>query len=99
MTRRQLILASLGPKQETLFHFGHENVLGTSLDLTFLARNEADAEQAEAAALAEIDRLRAVLSTARSRSISASAAASACSASASLRARKVRSSEVPRTFS
>ena len=63
MTRRQLLLASLGPKQETLFSYGHENVLGTSLDLTFLARGEADAERAEAAALAEIDRLRAVLST------------------------------------
>ena len=63
MTRRQLLLASLGPRQETLFGYGHENVLGTSLDLTFVARNEADAEQAELAALNEIDRLRAVLST------------------------------------
>ena len=63
MTRRQLLLASLGPKQETVFSYGHENVLGTSLDLSFLACNEADAERAEAAALAEIDHLRAVLST------------------------------------
>ena len=38
-------------------------MLGGSLDLTFVARSEADAELAEAAAFNEIDRLRAVLST------------------------------------
>jgi len=38
-------------------------VLGGSLDVTFVARGEADAELAEAAAFNEIDRLRAVLST------------------------------------
>jgi thiamine biosynthesis lipoprotein ApbE len=63
VTRRQLLLASLGGHRETVFAFGHENVLGTSLDLQFAADSEADAEVAEAMALAEIDRLRAVLST------------------------------------
>ena len=63
MTRRQLLLASLGGHRETVFAFGHEDVLGTSLDVQFAADSEADAEVAEAMVLAEIDRLRGVLST------------------------------------
>jgi len=43
--------------------FYHENVLGTGLELRVLAESSAVATQAEAAALAEIDRLADVLST------------------------------------
>ncbi|HUQ68774.1 MAG TPA: DUF2271 domain-containing protein, partial [Planctomycetaceae bacterium] len=43
--------------------FHHENVLGTGLELRVLAESSAAATLAEAAALAEIDRLAAVLST------------------------------------
>jgi thiamine biosynthesis lipoprotein len=50
--------ASRGP-----FVYHHENVLGTSLELKIHALNEAAADQAEAAALAEIDRLNGILST------------------------------------
>lgn len=42
--------------------FSHERVLGTSLELKFAARSGADADAAEAAALAEIDRLGKILS-------------------------------------
>ncbi len=42
--------------------FHHEHVLGTSLELRFAATQAGDAQRAEAAALAEIDRLGAVLS-------------------------------------
>ncbi len=63
MTRRQLLLASLDGHRETVFAFGHEDVLGTSLDMQFAADSAADAEVAEAMVLAEIDRLRGVLST------------------------------------
>ena len=42
--------------------FRHEHVLGTSLELKFAAATTHDAEAAEAAALAEIDRLAKILS-------------------------------------
>lgn len=45
------------------YTFHHENVLGTSLELKFLAATPEDAEKAEAAALEEIDRLTKILST------------------------------------
>jgi thiamine biosynthesis lipoprotein ApbE len=47
--------------QEFTFHRDH--VLGTSLDLTFVAPDEATAEAAELTALDEIERLRMVFST------------------------------------
>jgi thiamine biosynthesis lipoprotein len=43
--------------------FDRENVLGTSLGLTFVAPSHADAERAEAAVLAEVERLRLILSS------------------------------------
>ena len=49
--------------QKGPFVFHHENVMGTSLELRLDAATRADAERAEAAALAEIDRLSAILST------------------------------------
>jgi len=45
-----------------VYAFDHENVLGTSLGLTFIAPSNADAERAEAAALAEVERLRRIIS-------------------------------------
>jgi thiamine biosynthesis lipoprotein ApbE len=63
VTRRQLLLASLGGRGEPVFAFGHESVLGTSLDLQFAADSAADAELAEEMVLDEIERLRGVLST------------------------------------
>lgn len=45
------------------FSFHRDHVLGTSLDLTFVAPDEATAEAAEQTALAEIERLRMVFST------------------------------------
>jgi thiamine biosynthesis lipoprotein ApbE len=42
--------------------FNHEGVLGTSLELKFLAATPAEAERAETAALAEFDRLGKILS-------------------------------------
>ena len=47
---------------ETWYDFHHENVLGTSLELKFAAATAAQADTAEAAALAEIDRLAKILS-------------------------------------
>lgn len=44
------------------YDFAHENVIGTSLDLHFQASSPELAAKAEAAALAEIDRLSAILS-------------------------------------
>jgi len=46
-----------------VYAFDHENVLGTSLGLTFIAPSNADAERAEAAALAEVERLRRIISS------------------------------------
>ncbi len=45
------------------FTYHHDHVLGTSLDLTVAAATEADADAAEAAVLAEVERLRGVFST------------------------------------
>jgi thiamine biosynthesis lipoprotein ApbE len=45
------------------FAFHHENVLGTSLDLTISAADKAQASAAETAVLAEIERLRKILSS------------------------------------
>src|SRR5438105_2603451 len=45
------------------YRFQHENILGTSLDLTVIAAREADAEACETAILNEIERLRQILST------------------------------------
>ncbi|PWS29083.1 DUF2271 domain-containing protein [Pedobacter yonginense] len=49
-------------KSARTFVSNYENVLGTSLELKFKTSSEADAEQAERNALAEIDRLDQVLS-------------------------------------
>ena len=53
-------LAVAEPRAPHVFH--HENVLGTSLELKVAAATEANALQAEAAALTEIDRLAKILS-------------------------------------
>lgn len=45
------------------YHFAHDGILGTSLDLTFSATTPEAAALAEQAALAEIERLRLVLSS------------------------------------
>ncbi len=54
-------LRAAGPRALHVFH--HENVLGTSLELKVSAATEAQASAAEAAALAEIDRLAKILSS------------------------------------
>lgn len=51
------------PVADRAITFRHEGVLGTSLDMTFVTASPADARRAEAVALAEIERLRRVLST------------------------------------
>ena len=56
------LLPTTGPGRVP-YEFHHENVLGTSLTLKFYADSPADADRAEAAALAEIDRLAAILSS------------------------------------
>ena len=43
-------------RPDSLYRFNYENVLGTSLELTFSAMSEAQAHKAETAALSEIDR-------------------------------------------
>lgn len=53
---------SRAAESRALHVFHHENVLGTSLELKVSARTEAEAGAAEAAALAEIDRLAKILS-------------------------------------
>ncbi len=45
------------------FTFGRDNILGTSLDITFTAPSAGDAEKAETAVLAEIERLRRIISS------------------------------------
>ncbi|MES2123498.1 MAG: DUF2271 domain-containing protein [Gemmatimonadota bacterium] len=45
------------------FSFRHDGILGTSLDLTFVADSRAEAEEAEAVALTEIERVRRLIST------------------------------------
>ncbi|MBS1824711.1 MAG: DUF2271 domain-containing protein [Acidobacteria bacterium] len=54
--------AATTPGGPQAFVFAHENVLGTSLELKFTADTPHAAEKAEAAALAEIDRLNLILS-------------------------------------
>jgi len=56
----QLAIAAIAP---TDFSFHHEDVLGTSLDLIVRTRDAAEAERVEGAVLAEIERLRRILST------------------------------------
>lgn len=56
-------MATPKARAATQWHrFNHEHVLGTSLELKFAARSAAEAAAAEAAALAEIDRLGKILS-------------------------------------
>lgn len=50
------------PKKASLYVSHYENVLGTSLELKFTSISELEAEKAEEAALAEIDRLSAIFS-------------------------------------
>jgi thiamine biosynthesis lipoprotein len=49
-------------KSPSLYVANYENVLGTSLNLKFISSSEAEAEKAETAALAEINRLSAIFS-------------------------------------
>jgi FAD:protein FMN transferase len=70
MIRFALPLALVGalalanaPAAPQEFSFHRDHVLGTSLDLVFVAPDEATAEAAELTALAEIERLRTVFST------------------------------------
>ncbi|MEY4386814.1 MAG: hypothetical protein RLY20_2097, partial [Verrucomicrobiota bacterium] len=59
-----LFAAALAPAQTPSVQvFRHENVLGTSLELKIAASSELAASQAEAVALAEIDRVAKVIST------------------------------------
>jgi FAD:protein FMN transferase len=46
-----------------VYSFQHDGVLGTSLDLQFVAASERDAARAESVALAEIERVRRIIST------------------------------------
>jgi thiamine biosynthesis lipoprotein ApbE len=60
------LLASTGHIYHTkpsLYQYNYENVLGTSFQLKVSAQSETIADQAEQCALAEIDRLAAILST------------------------------------
>ncbi len=50
------------PKNTRVYVSNYENVLGTSLELKFTSASEEDAERAENAALAEIDRLSSIFS-------------------------------------
>jgi thiamine biosynthesis lipoprotein ApbE len=61
-----LLTTLVGPTPHsavTAFHFAHDGILGTSLELTFTATTADEAAHAERAALAEIERLRTVLSS------------------------------------
>jgi thiamine biosynthesis lipoprotein ApbE len=50
-------------RRDSLYRFNYENVLGTSLELTFSAMSEAQAQKAETAALGEIDRESKILNS------------------------------------
>ena len=50
-------------RPDNLYRFNYENVLGTSLELTFSATSETQAQRAETAALGEIDRESKILSS------------------------------------
>ncbi len=54
--------ASVGQQQGTAWSFHYENVLGTSMEVVLLADNCREAERAESALLASIDRLNLILS-------------------------------------
>ena len=54
---------AIPPVEPGQFHFHHENILGTSLDLIVRADTAATAAKVEQAVLAEIERLRKILST------------------------------------
>jgi thiamine biosynthesis lipoprotein len=55
--------SSTNPSRDNLYVYNYENVLGTSLELKVLAASVAQSESAQAAALAEIDREAAILSS------------------------------------
>lgn len=57
------LIFSIGHPAPQAFVFQHDGILGTSLDLAFVTPVAADAEQAERIALAEIERLRLIIST------------------------------------
>ena len=69
LTAAALILAlatsgsSTMASRDHVYRFNYENVLGTSLELTFGAASEAQARRAEAAALNDIDREAKILSS------------------------------------
>ena len=58
-----LVPGARGAKATTEFSFDHEDVLGTSLQLNVCAPDAAAAERSERAVLAEIERMRRILST------------------------------------
>lgn len=58
-----LLVLSASARTATSYVFYHENVLGTSLAIKVLTTSEESAEQAESAALAEIERNARLLST------------------------------------
>jgi thiamine biosynthesis lipoprotein len=58
-----LVLSSTAKTPGHLYDFHYENVLGTSLELKVVAESETQAEKAEQAALAEIDREAHILSS------------------------------------
>jgi thiamine biosynthesis lipoprotein ApbE len=58
-----LVCPAVRAAEPGLFQFHHEGVLGTSLDLQVRATDEAQAALVESTALAEIERLRKILST------------------------------------
>jgi thiamine biosynthesis lipoprotein ApbE len=55
--------SSKAPSQDQLYTVHYENVLGTSFDMKVVSASEAEADKAEAAALAEIDREAKILSS------------------------------------
>lgn len=57
-----LLVAPAGAAPAEPFHFHHENILGTSLDLQVAAADAGQAGAVEAAVLEEIERLRKILS-------------------------------------
>jgi FAD:protein FMN transferase len=61
-------LAAAARQQTRIYLFHHEQVLGTSFDMKVIARSEAIADRADAAALAEIAREASVLSAYDSKS-------------------------------
>ncbi|MES2651180.1 MAG: DUF2271 domain-containing protein [Bacteroidota bacterium] len=57
-----ILLMGAQPKTTHLYVSNYENVLGTSLEFKFTSRSEQEAEKAERAALAEIERLSSIFS-------------------------------------